>query len=60
LPMKFRVLLERAEDDMYLAKVPELPRCISQGKTREEVLKNIAEAMEAYLGSLKKHLSRVL
>jgi len=53
--MKFRVLLERDEDDIYLAKVPELPGCISQGKTREEALKNIAEAIEAYLESLKKH-----
>ena len=53
--MRFRVLLERDEDGVYLAKVPELPGCISQGRTRKEALENVKEAIEAYLESLKKH-----
>ena len=53
--MRFRVLLERDEDGVYVAKVPELPGCISQGRTRKEALENVKEAIEAYLESLKKH-----
>lgn len=53
--MRFRVLLERDEDGIYVARVPELPGCISQGRTRKEALENVKEAIEAYLESLKKH-----
>ncbi len=53
--MKFRVLLERDEDGFYVAKVPVLPGCISQGKTREEAIENIKDAIRGYLESLKKH-----
>lgn len=50
--MKFKVLLEVDEDDWYVATVPSLPGCISQGKTKEEALKNIKEAIELHLTSL--------
>jgi predicted RNase H-like HicB family nuclease len=53
--MKFRVLLERDEDGFYVAQVPVLPGCISQGKTREEAIENIKDAIRGYLESLKKH-----
>ncbi|MCL7395775.1 MAG: type II toxin-antitoxin system HicB family antitoxin [Thaumarchaeota archaeon] len=53
--MKFRVLLERDEDGFYVAQVPELPGCISQGKTREEAIENIKDAVRGYLENLKKH-----
>ena len=53
--MKFRVLLERDEDGFYVAQVPELPGCISHGKTREEAIENIKDAIRGYLESLKKH-----
>jgi predicted RNase H-like HicB family nuclease len=53
--MKFRVLLERDEDGFYVAQVPGLPGCISQGKTREEAIVNIKDAIQGYLESLKKH-----
>lgn len=53
--MKFRVLLEQDEDGYFVAQVPEMPGCISQGKTREEALKNIRDAIQGYLDSLKKH-----
>jgi predicted RNase H-like HicB family nuclease len=51
--MKYRVLLEQDEDGVFVAEVPSLPGCISQGATRDEALKNIQEAIEAYLESLK-------
>jgi predicted RNase H-like HicB family nuclease len=53
--MKYRVILEQDEDGMFVAEVPSLPGCISQGKTRSEALKNIQEAIEVYLESLKAH-----
>ena len=53
--MKYRVLIERDEDGMFIAEVPSLPGCISQGKTRTEAIKNIQEAIEAYIESLKDH-----
>ncbi|MBO8151784.1 MAG: hypothetical protein DRP91_08420 [Candidatus Neomarinimicrobiota bacterium] len=53
--MKYRVIIEQDEDEMFIAEVPSLPGCISQGKTRAEVLKNIQEAIEVYIESLKAH-----
>jgi predicted RNase H-like HicB family nuclease len=35
----------------YVADVPQLPGCMSQGKTVEAALKNVREAMAAYVGS---------
>ncbi|MBI3004860.1 MAG: type II toxin-antitoxin system HicB family antitoxin [Ignavibacteriales bacterium] len=53
--MKYRVTISQDEDGKFVAEVPSLPGCISQGNTRSEAVKNIQEAMEAYLESLKKH-----
>lgn len=53
--MKYRVLIEQDEDGIYIAECPILPGCISQGKSREEALKNIRDAIQGYLESLKKH-----
>ncbi|HHI81415.1 MAG TPA: type II toxin-antitoxin system HicB family antitoxin [Planctomycetes bacterium] len=53
--MKFRVLIEQDEDGMFIAQVPSLPGCISQGKTRDEAIRNIQEAVIGYIESLKEH-----
>ncbi len=53
--MKFRVIIEQDEDGVFVAEVPSLPGCISQGKTRTEALANIQEAAEGYLESLEAH-----
>jgi predicted RNase H-like HicB family nuclease len=53
--MKYRVVIEVNEDGIYVVSVPSLPGCISQGKTREEALKNIEDAIKGYIESLKKH-----
>jgi len=50
--MKFKVLIERDEDGWYVATVPSLPGCISQGKTEDEVKKNIKEAIKLHLSAL--------
>lgn len=53
--MKYRVLLEQDEDGMFIAEVPSLPGCISQGETRERAVENIKEAIALYLESLAAH-----
>ncbi|MBF0203508.1 MAG: type II toxin-antitoxin system HicB family antitoxin [Desulfamplus sp.] len=53
--MKLRIIIEQDEDGVFVAEVPALPGCISQGSTRSETLKNIKEAIVSYLESLKKH-----
>ncbi len=57
--MKFKVVIEKGEDGYYVVTVPSLPGCISQGKTKEEALRNIREAIELYLDVLQeKELER--
>lgn len=53
--MRYRVLIEQDEDGMYVAEVPALPGCISQGQTREQAVESIREAIAAYLESLEAH-----
>jgi antitoxin HicB len=53
--LKFRVVIELDEDGVFVAEVPALPGCISQGRTRTEAIENIKEAITAYLESLKTH-----
>ena len=55
MPMKFRVTIEPDENSMFVAECPALPGCVSQGKTREEAMTNIRDAIQGYLASLKKH-----
>ena len=49
--MKYRVLIEQDEDGVFVAEVPSLPGCISQGNTRTEALRNVQEAITSYLES---------
>ncbi|HKS10474.1 MAG TPA: type II toxin-antitoxin system HicB family antitoxin [Pyrinomonadaceae bacterium] len=50
--MKYRVLIEQDEDGVFVAEVPALPGCLSQGRTRTEATDNIKEAIALYLESL--------
>jgi predicted RNase H-like HicB family nuclease len=45
------VVLRPGEDGLIVAECPVIPGCISQGKTREEALANIREAIELCLES---------
>lgn len=47
--MKVKVIIEKGEDDYYVAHCPSLKSCWTQGKTVEDALKNIKEAIELYL-----------
>jgi antitoxin HicB len=53
--MRYRILIESDEDGIFVAECPTLPGCISQGKTRNEALENIKDAIHGYIESLKKH-----
>jgi len=53
--MRYRVVIEQDEDGIYVAEVPSLPGCISQGRTRSEAINNIKEAIAGYLESLQAH-----
>lgn len=54
--MNFRVHMhiEADEDGAFIASVPSLPGCWSQGRTHEEVIANIKDAIEAYIESHRK------
>jgi len=47
--MKVKVRIKKGEDGWYVAIVPSLPGCISQGKTKAEAKKNIKEAIDLIL-----------
>ncbi|HMO54387.1 MAG TPA: type II toxin-antitoxin system HicB family antitoxin [Tepidiformaceae bacterium] len=47
--MKLKVLIEPGEDGGFIASVPALRGCRSQGATREETLANIREAIKGWL-----------
>jgi len=47
--MKLHVIIEQDEKGYYVAEVPALPGCLSQGKTYEEAIANIKEAIEGWL-----------
>lgn len=47
--MKFVVTLETGEDGWIVAECPSIPGCLSQGKTKEEALANIKEAIHLCL-----------
>ena len=47
--MKLHLIIEQDEAGYYIAEVPALPGCLSQGKTHEEALTNIKEAIEGWL-----------
>jgi len=53
--MKFAITLEQDEDGYIVASCPALPGCHSQGKTDEEAISNIKEAIRGYIASMRRH-----
>ena len=49
LTMTLQVVIERGEDGYFSARCPSLKSCWSQGRTRDEALHNIREAIDLYL-----------
>lgn len=48
------LFIYHGEDGYWIAECPSLPGCISQGKTKEETINNIKEAIEGYILVLKE------
>jgi len=46
---EFTVIIEKDEDGIYVASVPELPGCHTQAETLDELNRRIKEAIELYL-----------
>ena len=55
--MDFNVLIEQDEDGIYIAKVPEIEGCYTQGQTLQEVLERIKEAIEVCLEADKEDVN---
>ena len=47
--MKYAVIVEKDEDGIYVASVPDLPGCHTQAKTLDQLTKRVKEAITAYL-----------
>lgn len=43
--MKFNVTIDRDEDGMWIVECPSIPGCVTQGRTKEEALTNVKEAI---------------
>ena len=50
--MEYTVIVEKGRESGYVAHVPALKGCVSQGRTKAEAVKNIREAIEAYVEAL--------
>jgi predicted RNase H-like HicB family nuclease len=48
-----QVVLYPGEDGYWVAECPSLPGCVSQGRTKEEAIANIREAIAAYIAALE-------
>lgn len=51
--MEYRIRLRKGQDGYYVAQCLEVPGAISQGRTKEEALRNVKEALEAVLEALR-------
>ena len=49
-----QVILYPGEDGYWVVECPSLPGCISQGKTKEEAIVNIKEAIRGYIAALEE------
>ncbi|MBA2252823.1 MAG: type II toxin-antitoxin system HicB family antitoxin [Nitrospirales bacterium] len=51
--MKLHVVIEQDEAGYYVVDVPALPGCLSQGRTKEEALANVTEAITGWLETME-------
>jgi len=54
--MFYQVYIEKGEDFGYVAHCPAIPGCHSQGRTLEETIENIKDAIRGCLEALDKDL----
>jgi predicted RNase H-like HicB family nuclease len=51
--MQYTVILEEADDGTFSVYVPDLPGCISTGRTRQEAIDSIREAIQGHVQTLR-------
>ena len=56
--MKLQVVIEQDETGYYVAEVPALPGCVSQGQTITEAKANIKEAIKGWLTVMNEKTKR--
>ena len=56
--MKFKIVLEKGMDGYIVAYCPALKGCVTQGRTEEEAIENIKEAIELYLEADPQDIQR--
>jgi predicted RNase H-like HicB family nuclease len=49
-----QVMLYKGEDGYWIADCSSLPGCVSQGKSKEEAIANVKEAIRGYVAALKE------
>jgi predicted RNase H-like HicB family nuclease len=49
-----QVVIYKGQDDCWIAECSSLPGCISQGRSKEEAVSNIKEAIEGYIATLQE------
>ena len=54
--LNFTVVIEKDEDDYYVGYVPSIKGCHTQGRTLDELMKNVKEAIELCLEVEKKNI----
>lgn len=60
--LNFKVIVEQDENGVFVASVPAIPGCHTQGETYEKVLENVNEAIELCLeeaGANKQYRSQI-
>jgi predicted RNase H-like HicB family nuclease len=55
-----QVIIYPGEDGYFITECPSLPGCISQGKTREEAVENIREAIQLYVEVLGELIQKTI
>ncbi|MGH7176387.1 MAG: type II toxin-antitoxin system HicB family antitoxin [Tepidisphaeraceae bacterium] len=54
ISMQYTVIIEPADDGTFSVYVPDLPGCVSTGRTREEAIESIREAIQGHIQTLRE------
>ena len=49
-----QIILYTGEDGYWVVECPSLPGCVSQGKTKQQAIENMKEAINGYVAALKE------
>ena len=55
--MRFKILITEGEDGWLVVECPSLPGCVSQGRTMDEALENIKDAIQGSLDVLGERIA---